>query len=240
MYKFCRDSKEEIKKFPEMVSKFENYFNEDFEKAHIISPFKALDIFDINEEELFSIIVPDDSFLKMYGQTIKKIKDCYVVNYNIPALISKYSPESNVFVIAFKLNDKEVSFKDVNHSIFNHLAGDKTTPFVDADKLHKLEWSEKVTRTYHISHNTLTAIFDMLDFIYKKDGTPLDITDIPSAHYLISNEIVSQEKFKSVKHFSLCYREENNDRELIDVSERNLFNSFNECVNELPKISVIT
>ena len=86
-YRFAVYGKDEMAKYPEFIEKFEKYFDDKFEKAQIMGSFDALIKLGMTDELLFNIVVDKKDFLKLYGQTIKKINNIYILNYDMPMII---------------------------------------------------------------------------------------------------------------------------------------------------------
>lgn len=235
-YNFSIKGKNEISMYPEMIEKIESYFNKNFNEMKIIGAFDAILNLNIDADELFNIIVDEKDFLKLYGQTIKKIKDYYIVNYNIPAIIKKYIPTANVFVVAARLRDPNTNYKEIDQAIFELIKNDKATPIIDEDKLNKLKWNEKIRRTYHISHNHLTAIFDMLDFVFRTDGEHIELEEIPFANHLMSKKVITREQLLSIKDYSIMYIEENGKKRLANIMSEAYNKSYEECEELLKSI----
>lgn len=238
-YYFSIHSKTVIGEYPEMVECFEKHFKTSFEKSDIISSFDAQLRLKLSAEELFNTIVGDKDFLKLYGQTIKKINGYYVVNYDIPAIISKYTPESDVFVVGVKITNPDTAIDDINQTIFDNLKKDLSTPIIDEDKLSMLKWNDMVRRTYHISCNHIATAFDMSDFIFNPDGTVLDFYNIPLTRYLIDNKIVTLEEIRQIKKFNLVYKFcEDGSEKLINILDEGNNQSIEESIELFKKINL--
>jgi hypothetical protein len=235
-YKFSIYGKREIARYPDMIEKFEKHFNVPFEKAPVMGAFDALITMKIPAEELFNVIVPEKDFLYLYGQTIKKIDQYYIVNYNIPALIEKYRPGANIFVVLARSKEKGFVHKKVNQSIFNSLKKDDSTPIIDGNKLQMLSWESQVRRTYHISLNHLCCMFDMLDFIYHPDGETIEPAQIPLAHKLFEDGIITEEQLLRIKKYSIVYIRQNGTRRLINILDEASNMDFNQVANLLSSI----
>ncbi|MCG8573096.1 MAG: hypothetical protein MJB14_23430 [Spirochaetes bacterium] len=235
-YKFAMFGKAEIARYSEMINTIENYFHINFEEANIIGAFESLIQLNLKPDQLFNIIVDQKDFLRVYGQTIKKIDDYYVVNYDIPAILNNYTPETNIFVIVIRLKDPNTTIQDIDQSIFLNIKNDKNTPIIDEDKLKNLSWFEKIRRTYHISHNHLTALFDMLDFVFVDRGNTVDLDDIPFTKKLFENKIIDKEKFLQIKEYNLVYIRKGNEHKLVNIADAANNLSILECQNLLASI----
>jgi hypothetical protein len=235
-YKFAIYGKEEIEKYHEMVIEFENYFNTDFDCAKIIGSFDAILKLNISDEELFNFMVEKKDFFKFYGQTIKKIKDFYVVNYDMPAILKRYTPSTNVFALSIRLKNENIDFSDINQSIFDQLTQDNT-PIISGNELILLDWNEKIKRTYHISRNHIMAMFDMLDFIIKTNNTHIDCYDTPLGKILIDQYGYTSGDLLKIKQNPLVYINDNGRKKLINIVEEADKKSLYECADLISRIN---
>jgi hypothetical protein len=231
-YKFAIYAKEEMAKYPEMVNEFENYFGVKFEKAKIIGAFEALLRMEITDEGMFNKIVIGKNFHRFYGQTIKKIENYYVVNYDIPAIIKRYVPQANVFALAIRFRTDDVNFLSVNQSIFEQIKSNHAEIISEA-KLKKLEWNEQIKRTYHISRNHVMAMFDMMDFIIKVNNTHINFTDTPFGKMLIEDYGFADEELYQLKENPLIYTQ---DKKLVYINEELDCPTMKECAEKLKKL----
>lgn len=235
-YKFAVQGKTQIIKYPEMVKKFEKYFNVEFEKANIIGAFDAILNLRIKSNELFDLIVDEKDFLKFYGQTIKKIKDLYIVNSNIPALLEKYTPETNVFVIAAQLRKKNFKIKEINYSIFEEFKKNEKAILVDDSILKNLKLEEKIKRTYHISRNNIMATFDMMDFIFKGNGEKIRWDETPLGRIILEQKIMTEEELFNLKETPLVYIKNKRGKKFINIVEDAKDKTIEECVSLIRSI----
>ena len=236
-YHFAILGKSEIAKYPEMVKKFENHFNINFDKAEIIGAFDAILKLKITQEELFNTFVNNKNFLRYYGQTIKKIDNYYVVNYDIPALLKKYTPTINVFVVVAKFKKPDYSFLSLNQSISKEIMSNNKSPIIafNNDKFNNLKWMEKVKRTYHFSNNHIMAMFDMIDFVFKSDGSHINFNETPLGHMLIKNNI-DEKKLMKIKDYPIVYINQNGNKVLVNIIDEANDKDLNQCIDLIKSI----
>ena len=236
-YRFAIFGRQEIEKYTEMIDAFEKHFNDKFDSAQIIGSFEAILKLEMKQQELFNVFVHEGDFLRLYGQTIKKIKDVYVVNYDIPALIEKYNPKTNVFVIALRFKNDNISFTDINQSISEELKKNNNSPLLKAndDKFDELNWVDILKRTYHISNSHVMALFDMKDFVFKSDGSHLKFSETPLGYKVLQTR-VTVEMLKSLKEYPIVYVEENGKKKLINIIEEACNKTLDECVELVNRI----
>ncbi|MDX9801231.1 MAG: hypothetical protein RBT69_07840 [Spirochaetia bacterium] len=99
--KFAENGKKYFTK--NMIVKFENHYKCSFKKVKIINPYDAMKIFRLDEEELFKIWVEPDDFMTIYGNSIKKYKGYYIINYDIPAILHKNNYLTDIAVMLFRV-----------------------------------------------------------------------------------------------------------------------------------------
>lgn len=189
---FAVNGKEEMQKYPEMIAKFEKKFKVPFRDARIIGAYDAvLEHIKKDPEELFHTMVPEPDFLELYGQTIKKIDGFYVLNYDIPAVLTRHDDHTNIFVIAVLFKGPELRFADIDHVIYNKMCENKETQILDSDKRQDLKWYDQVRRTYHMSRSHIETMFDMTDYIFKSDGSKqIEFSETPLGVALLEKNIL--------------------------------------------------
>lgn len=236
-YRFAMQPLECISEYPEIIDAFESHFGVNYQDAKILSPYDAILELNMTPETLFNIFVDDKDFLRTYGQTFKKIQDIYVVNYDLPEIISQYTPHANIFTIAVLLRDHDAQIHDLNEAIFEELRRGNETILIDGTRFDEKKWYEQVRRTYHISYNHIEAMFDMKDFVFSSDGSEINLHEIPFAHYLINENIISEKELFALKRFSLVYHyNEQGKRELINIQECADTLTLDECVDIFKRI----
>jgi len=230
-FRFAIYGKEEIAKYPEMIEQFEDHFKVKFQEAEIIGSFEALIKLKITQEEMFGIFVESDEFLRFFGQTIKKIGNYYVINYDMPALIEKYTPETDVFAIAIKFKDEKSSFKEINFSVSNEITSNCKSPiiFSENQKFNELDWIEKVKRTYHFSRNHLVAMFDMIDFVFKAGGRHICYEETPMGNLLVKNGITI-DFLKKIKEHPVVYIMKDGIKRLVNIVDEACNKNIDESI----------
>lgn len=214
--KFARNGKEEIAKYPPFIQNFEKKFQTKFTSAPIIGSYDIItyNLLGKNEEELFNTIVPREDMLDLYGQTIKKIGAYYVVNYDMPAIGKKYHNGTDIFVILVRLTDLNRHISDINHEIYERFMNNDSIDILDSEKRKSICWYNQVKRTYHISWSHIQAMFDMVDYIFNNDHTPIKFIDTPLGALIAEKQILPlfdlEKKLKMLKNNPLVYLTEKN------------------------------
>jgi hypothetical protein len=234
-YKFAIYGKEEMEKYPEIMYAFEEYFKVDFDSANIIGSFDAILKLNISDEEMFNIIVSDRDFFKFYGQTIKRINNHFVINYDMPAILKRYTAKSNIFVISVRLKDENIDPWTVNLSIFDQLKKDNT-PLVSEASLQLLDWNEQIKRTYHISRNHIMAMFDMLDFIITANGKHIGFYNTPLGKLLLDAYGYTESDLSNLKQDPLVYIDFKGQKKLVNIMEEGNKKSLKECADLISRV----
>lgn len=236
-YRFSINAGKEIELYPEMVEQFEKHFGVSFDSAKIVGSFDAMPKLDLTADGMFDIIVDQKDFLNFYGQTIKKIRDYYVVNYNIPALVKRYTPDVNIFVMAAKSKTPECKFEEINQSIFEQMKQNVKTPIVDEVLLKRLKWNEKIKRTYHISKNHIMAMFDMIDFIFKSNGERINFIDTPLGRRLIEKFNFTEGMLFQLKEYPIVHiKEKSKKKKLVNIIDYARGKTMEESVEILSSV----
>lgn len=234
-YRFAIFAKDEIAKYPEMVKEFEDHFQVKFKNAKIIGSFESLLTLGITPEELFNTFVDDKDFINFYGQTIKKIESCYIVNYDMPALLKKYNKKANIFVIAIRFLEPHYTFKEINRAILTEMKRDNAVEIIDEEKYKSMDWDEQIKRTYHFSSNHITAMFDMIDFVFRQDGEHITFHETPLGKLLLQND-VSLDKLKKLKEYPIVYVESDGKKRLVNIKDEAKHKSIDEIVDLVKRI----
>ncbi|MCP4220881.1 MAG: hypothetical protein GY765_40005 [bacterium] len=193
---FAINGKEEMEKYPEMVAKFEKKFSVPFAEANIVGAFEAILEHKVREnaDDLFDTMVPDEDFLTFYGHSVKRINDIYILNYDIPFVISCNSRETDMFLIAIRLKEGSPGFSGINHAIYDNMCNSESITLVGINKRKNLPWYEQMRRTYHISRSHIEAMFDLTDYIFKDDQNRLDYIDTPLGRRILEKGILPREQ----------------------------------------------
>ncbi len=214
--KFARNGKDEIAKYPPFIQHFEKKFQTDFTSAPIIGSYDILarKLLEKDEEELFNTIVPRGDMLDIYGQTIKKIGDYFVVNYDMPAIGTKYHNGTDIFIILVRITDHKRHISDINHEIYDRFMNNDSIDILDSEKRKNICWYNQVKRTYHMSWSHIQTMFDMVDFVFNEDQNPIKFIDTPLGALLGEKKIIPiadlENKLRKLKENPLIYLTEKN------------------------------
>lgn len=194
-------------------------------------------------------MVPAEDFLEIYGQTFKKIEGFYVVNYDIPFILTRHHTDTDMFVIAIRLKNPTARFSDVNKQIYQNLCKRKDINILDFEKRKNLAWYDQVRRTYHISKSHIEAMFDLTDYVFDADGKRVKYNATPLGHRLLQKGILKknhmEEDLHKLKENPLVYlTNETGKRELVNIiregrrNENGLYieKSHDECCHLIDSI----
>jgi len=202
--RFASDPRAEAVRYPEIGEKLRRHFGAPLAELPLDGAFRAAER--STEEELFETFVPPADFLACWGQQFKRIGGTVVANPGLPAVLKRYTPEANVFVVVVRSADGSPEFfSDLNGVIYREITSRAETPLVDGERLGSVPWPERVRRTYHLSRSHLMAMFDMSDFVYLSEGRRLAIAETPLGKSLLTEGILTAEKLEDLKRDPLRY-----------------------------------
>ncbi len=183
-----------------MKRKFEKHFNIDFYDAEILGAYDALKKLSMNEEELFNIWVDNKDFLSIYGNTIKKYRDSYIVNYDIPALLHRKYLHGDIAVMVFRTSLKWREFKIIIDEMRKSLHEKGII-----DPRHPPE------RVFHCTSGPFEQILDGLEYLYNSEKK--DPMNISFFKYLRENSFSRRKIYSLIKNPVICYRENGKEKE---------------------------
>jgi hypothetical protein len=205
-FRFAADPREELARYPEIASRVEAHFGVRADGASILGAFEAVSRLGVPEETLFGSFMPDAEFLTCWGQQFKRFGGAVVVNPHLPAILKRYTPSANVFVVAVRSKDGAPDFfTGLNRGIYEEITARVETPVLHGSTLEPLAWQEKVRRTYHISRTHLMALFDMAAFVYRQDGSRLAPEAAPLGRELVRRDAATPDLLRVLMHRPLVY-----------------------------------
>ena len=148
-----------------MINMFESYFSDNFNSAEITGPYKAMELLGLDEAELFNLWVPEKDFFSIYGNTIKKYKGIYIINYDIPFLLQNNSPESDIAVMLFRVSFTWKNFSEMIKEMERCL---EEEGFVDRRK--------PAARVFHYTKSPFEQIIDSQEYLLTESISPDNIS----------------------------------------------------------------
>jgi hypothetical protein len=163
---------------PFMRRKFEKWFQQDFEKADIIGSFEALHVLKKNPEELFGLWVAKRDICSVDGQSIKKIGNYFVVNYDIPALLHKNSKNTDIAVMVFRTSMPYDEFHQLVEQMRERLVQESV-----------LAPNMPPSRVFHYSKGPFEQVLDGIGYLYDKNGNMLPVEAFSFSSFLMCRGI---------------------------------------------------
>jgi hypothetical protein len=202
--RFASDPRGQLDDYPEIGERLAKHFGQPADRLPLVGAFQAATR--TPAEELFETFVPPADFLACWGQQFKRIGGAVVANPGLPAVLRRYTPEANVFVVVVRSADGSPGFfASLNRAIYLEITSRAETPLVDGERLGEAPWSERVRRTYHISRTHLMAMFDMADLVYLGEGRRLELAETPLGRSLLAEGILSDEQLQDFQRDPLRY-----------------------------------
>ncbi len=161
-----------------MREAFSRRFGTAFGEAKIVGSFEALRLLSMTPSDLFRRWVPDGDFGIVNGQTIKKIGDMYVVNYDIPALLHMKNREKDIAVMIFRTT--------LAYGEFRGIVAMMETALVESRILSP---GVPACRVFHYSKGPFEQILDGIGYLYTPDAVHIPPEDLPFSRYLMSRSV---------------------------------------------------
>ena len=184
----------------EMKKCFEKHFNTDFYEAEILGAYNALKRFSMTEEELFNLWVDKKDLCSIYGHTIKKYKDTYIINYDIPALLHRKYLHDDIAVMVFRTT--------INWSEFSLILKDMR------DELHRkkiIDQRHPPERVFHCTRGPFEQILDGLEYLYNTEKK--DPMNISFFKYLQEKNFSRRKIYSLIKNPVILFRDGEEEKE---------------------------
>ena len=162
----------------EMKRRFEEHYGIGFESAAVVGSFEALKLLDISPENLFSTWVDQKQMLGVDGQTVKKIRGYYVVNYDVPALLHKNSRSTDIAVMVFRMR--------TSYEYFGSLVERMRLNLIEEGLISALQ---PAGRAFHYSKSPFEQILDGMGYLYARDATPVPLDQVSFCSYLLEQGV---------------------------------------------------
>ena len=163
---------------PQMINDFTDYFHQDFDNCEVIGSFQSLQKFNMEPEQLFNTWVPKDDLCIINGQTIKKIHNSYVINYDIPALIHKNNQETDIAVMVFRTSLDSPHLRELFSSMHRAL--------IEAGIINP---KYDISRAFHYSKGPFEQLMDGIAYLHTQDREGISLEDFTFVRYLMSKGI---------------------------------------------------
>jgi len=173
---------------PGMRNAFEEHYGIALNEARVVGGFEALHVLGLTPEELFQIWVPASEVLAVHGQTIKRIDDVFVVNYDIPALLHKNNRNTDIAVMVFRCRASYAVFVEVVDQMREALIAEG-----------HMNASAPLSRLLHYSKGPFEQILDGFDYLFDRNACPASVADLSFACYLMECGISGAEIVAAVR-----------------------------------------
>lgn len=179
-----------------MKKAFKSYYHCSFDKADIIGPYEAMNRLGVDEETLFKTWVRSSDMLNINGQSIKKYKGFFVLNYDIPALLKKNNINTDIAVMIFRFCRHDQNIHVLIDAIENRLKEKGIVNVLNPS-----------SRIFHYSKGPFEELMDCSGFLYDSDFKNVSLDQVTFGRYLIENgvglEQIEGALFHPIMYFSL-------------------------------------
>ncbi len=196
----------------QMREAFARQFGEDAEKAPIIGAFEALRKLGLRPDELFDVWVDEKDLLAVHGQTIKRYRGYYIVNYDIPALLHKNNRDTDIAVMIFRTT--------LGWPFFTELAVEMEAALSSRGLL---ENKRHPRRLFHYSRGPLHQAVDGWCYLCDTDGGLLGVERTSFAAYLAQHGIGRSELQRLIRRPIVLVPTDQNGTGEAQVVETNVF-----------------
>ena len=211
-----------------MIERFENWYKVKWDDVEVVSAYEAMDILKIDSKALFKTWVKNQDFFYTYGQSIKKIGNLYVINYDIPELLKKNSSSTDIAVMVLRttLSNKSLSslISKMEIALKESGAIDPKTP---------------PRRCFHYTKSPLEEILDGDGYLYTDEGNKVKMKSISFASYLL-NRGVDMKDIISWVYYPIVTINDNGYNKEIYLYDYLMGDSYEEAFEKISKIENIT
>lgn len=212
---------------PLMISRFEKWFKVKWDDSKVISAYNALDILGITSRELFDLWVKDQDFLYVHGQSIKKVGEYYIINYDIPELLKKNSFDTDLAVMVLRttLSNRELTslISKMEEALKNGGAIDPKTP---------------PRRCFHYTKSPLEEILDGLGYLYTEDGESVRPGSISFSSYLMDKGL-TEDRILELVDYPIVTIEDNGEEKEVYLYDYLMGDSYDDAYDKISKIVAI-
>lgn len=210
---------------PLMIERFEKWYNVNWSDVNVVSSYQAMKDLNIDSKALFDLWVNDQDFFYIHGQSIKKIGDLYVINYDIPELLKKNSALTDIAVMVLRtsLNNRDLTslITKMEEALKEgEVINPKTPP----------------RRCFHYTKSPLEEILDGHGYLYDQEGQSISIDKISFASYLMKRGMPLQ-KIKKLIYYPIVRINENGNEKEVYLYDYLMGDSYQEAYE---KIAMVT
>lgn len=174
---------------------FERFFGIPFRTARILGAFEAMESLGLNEEEMFRVWVPENHMLRLHDQMIKRYGDVFIVNCDIPALLSRNSAATDIFSMIIR---SFLPYSEV-HAIVREacLALQEEGILIDP-RLY--------SHVFHYSKGPFEQILDGIGYVFIARNRQVDPEQLSFFAYLMSRHCSREEILQAIQEPIMNFR----------------------------------
>ncbi len=210
---------------PLMIKRFEKWYDVSWDDVKVISSYQALKELNITSKELFELWVKDHDFFYIHGQSVKKIGDLYVINYDIPELLKKNSALTDIAVMVLRT---KLSNRDLTSLISKMEQALKNGGVIDPETPPR--------RCFHYTKSPLEEILDAHGYLYNSNGDSVEFEKITFANYLMERGIPLQ-KIKKLIYYPIVRIEENGNEKEVYLYDYLMGDSYEDAYEKISKVT---
>ena len=178
-----------------MKQAFEHHFQVTFNASKVVGAFTAMSRLDMSEEELFRIWVPPEDFLLILGQSIKRYRDLFIVNYDIPALLHKNNEQTDSFSLILRTTRP---YRDI-HQLFLIIGRHLETDNILANPV-------LYSHVLHYSHGPFEQILDGIGFVYTPEIRHIALEEMTFFRYLLDRGCRRKDILEAIGHPIMSFK----------------------------------
>jgi len=162
---------------PAMRDTFSRFFGLPFDQARVVGAFEAMTLLGLDEDALFRIWVPVYDLLDIEGQLVKRVGEgLFVVNYDIPALLTKHHAATDVAAMVFRT---ELSYEEFKPAVDQIRLSLVKEGLLDPDKPEH--------RVFHWSRGPFEQLLDAEGYVYNVRDEPVPFGELAFGRYLLDH-----------------------------------------------------
>ena len=176
----------------DMRHQFECFYHQPFASHEVIGAFEALRRFRWTPEELFRLWVEENAVVRIAGQVIKRYRDVWIVNYDIPALLHKNNAQTDIAVMTFRTREGYPHFFELGQRIRERLVSEGV-----------LSYGMPIARAAHISRSPFEQLLDARDYLLCGERSTGCVFASSFAQYLLARG-VSEARITGLVEHPIC------------------------------------
>ncbi len=208
-----------------MKKAFKSYFRCSFEKADILGPYEAMKRLNIDEEALFKTWVDPSDMMNVNGQSIKKIQNLYVLNYDIPAILNKNNINTDIAVMIFRCCRKDYDIHFMVDAIENQLK--------EKGIVNPLSPSSRI---FHYSKGPFEELLDSSGFLYSRELENIPLDQVAFGRFLISRGVSLEQINGAIYHPIMYFKEPDGRYTENDIYSYTRDNSYEEAFEGFERV----